>query len=146
MPKQFRRIKSTISFAFPGLSGLAFSGRQNRVGTGISSELEDNSSQSSTAKGKLVSGRKLLQLGNLVPLIISTTIPYSGPSRNRWKASRSGWGSIVFPPVQGPRGRFTEQSPATYPSWNERLCSIFLASRAQEHPRNAASDLRLERI
>ena len=32
------------------------------------------------------------------------------------------------------------------PAWNEKILFDILASRAREYPRNAASDLRLERI
>ena len=64
--------------------------------TGISSQLEDNSSQSSTAKTNLSAVESLCSSG-IVSLIMPTRVPYSGPSRNWEKASRSGRGSIVLP-------------------------------------------------
>ena len=98
--------------------------------TGISSGLEDNSSQSSTAKANLSAVESFCSSG-IVSLIMSTRLPYSGPSRNWWKASRSGRGSIVFPPVQGPRERFTKLSPATYPHGTKDFVRYFGVPRSR---------------
>ena len=80
------------------------------LGDGHSSGSEDNSSQSSTAKANLSAVESFCSSG-IVSLIMPTRLPYSGPSRNWWKASRSG-DSIVFPPIQGRMERFKKPLPA----------------------------------
>jgi hypothetical protein len=66
----------------------------------------------------------------IVSLILSTRLPYCRPSRNWWKASRSG-GSIVFLPIQGRIERFTKLLPANTRMERGILFDI-LASSARE--------------
>src|SRR5580698_2981283 len=136
-----RRPERILAFASSQVTTLAGSRRYSskRLSssfncssvTGISSGLEDNSSQSSTAKSNLSAVESFCSSG-IVSLIMPTRLPYSGPSRNWWKASRSG-DSIVFPPIQGRMERFKKPLPAKCRIERKILFDI-LESRARDIP------------
>jgi hypothetical protein len=62
--------------------------------TGIASGLEDNSSQSSTAKANLSAVESFCSSG-IFSLIIWTKLPYSGPSHNRAENAAAGTELVV---------------------------------------------------